>query len=72
MIGKDSYIKIPVGIAHFRYEDPFPPRRFIERGFNIQHWSEFPVGGHFPAMELPKLLAGDILEFFSKSNIGFA
>jgi pimeloyl-ACP methyl ester carboxylesterase len=72
IIGKDSYIKIPVGIAHFRYEDPFPPRRFIERGFNIQHWSEFPVGGHFPAMELPKLLAGDILEFFSKSNIGFA
>lgn len=66
IIGKDSFINIPVGIAHFRYEDPFPPRRFIERGFNIQHWSEFPVGGHFPAMEYPSLLAGDITSFFSK------
>jgi pimeloyl-ACP methyl ester carboxylesterase len=66
VIGKDSFINIPVGVAHFRYEDPFPPRRFIERGFNIQHWSEFPVGGHFPAMEYPALLAEDIAGFFNK------
>jgi pimeloyl-ACP methyl ester carboxylesterase len=66
---KNSFINTPTGIAHFRYEDPFPPRRFIERGFNIQRWSEFPVGGHFPAMENPGLLAEDIIDFFRKIEL---
>lgn len=66
IIGKDSFIKTPTAIAHFRYEEPFPPRKFIERGYNIQQWSEFPGGGHFPAVEKPELLAEDIVEFFSK------
>jgi pimeloyl-ACP methyl ester carboxylesterase len=65
-LGKDLFIKIPVGIARFRFEEPFPPRKFIERGFNIQHWSDFPDGGHFPAMEKPEILAEDIYSFFSK------
>jgi pimeloyl-ACP methyl ester carboxylesterase len=64
IIGKESFINTPTGIAHFLYEDPFPPRKFIERGFNIQHWSEFPEGGHFPAMEKPEVLAEDIIKFF--------
>jgi pimeloyl-ACP methyl ester carboxylesterase len=66
IIGKDSYIKTPTGIAHFAYEEPFPPKKFIERGYNITHWNDFPEGGHFPAMEKPELLAGDIITFFSK------
>jgi pimeloyl-ACP methyl ester carboxylesterase len=64
IIGKESFINTPTGIAHFLYEDPFPPRKFIERGFNIRHWSEFPEGGHFPAMEKPEVLAEDIIKFF--------
>jgi len=63
-LGSNNFIHIPVGISRFRYEEPFPPRKYIERGFNIQQWSEFPVGGHFPAMEQPQLLAGDIIKFF--------
>jgi pimeloyl-ACP methyl ester carboxylesterase len=66
IIGKDSYIRIPTGIARFQYEEPFPPRKFIERGYNIQHWTDFPEGGHFPAMEKPELLAQDIRDFFGK------
>jgi pimeloyl-ACP methyl ester carboxylesterase len=62
--GKGSKINVPTGIARFRYEEPFPPRKYIERGFNIQHWSEFPDGGHFPAIEKPEALANDILDFF--------
>ena len=65
-LGKDTRIAVPVGIARFRYEEPFPPRSFIDRGFNVQHWSEFPNGGHFPAMENPELLSGDICSFFGK------
>ena len=64
---KRLYIEfLPTGIAHFRYEEQFPPRKFIERGFNIQHWSDFPEGGHFPSIEKPQLLADDIISFFSK------
>jgi pimeloyl-ACP methyl ester carboxylesterase len=66
IIGKESYINVPTAIAHFKYEDPFPPRKFVERGFNINQWSEFEAGGHFPAMEQPELLASDIISFFSK------
>jgi pimeloyl-ACP methyl ester carboxylesterase len=64
-LGEDNFINVPVGIAKFYYEDPFPPRQFIERGFNVQHWSEFAEGGHFAALEKPGLLANDIIEFFS-------
>ena len=28
------------------------------------HWSEFERGGHFPAMEVPDLLVGDVRTFF--------
>ena len=28
------------------------------------HWSEFDRGGHFPAMEVPDLLVGDLRGFF--------
>lgn len=65
-LGKKSYINIPVGIARFQFEEPFPPRKYIERGFNIQHWSDFSEGGHFPAMEKPELLVKDVSNFFSK------
>ncbi len=61
---KNSMINVPVGIARFKYEEPFPPRKFIERGFNIIHWSDFPAGGHFPAVEQPQLLSEDIYRFF--------
>ena len=66
VIGKETFINVPTGIAHFRSEEPFPPRKFIERGYNIQHWSDIPEGGHFPAFEKPELMAADIKSFFSK------
>lgn len=62
----NDFINIPVGIAHFHKEEPFPPRRFIERGYNIQHWTDISKGGHFAAMEQPELLAEDIITFTQK------
>lgn len=62
--GKEDFVKVPVGIARFPLEDPFPSRNYIERGYNVQHWSEMPAGGHFAAMEKPELLAQDIISFF--------
>jgi pimeloyl-ACP methyl ester carboxylesterase len=66
---KDDYVRVPVGIVRFPLEEPFPPRRYIERGFNIQRWTEMPAGGHFPAMEQPELLANDIRDFFQSLSL---
>ncbi len=65
ILGKETFINTPTGIAHFKYEEPFPPRSFIERGYNVKHWTDFPSGGHFPAIEKPDLLAEDIISFFT-------
>ena len=57
-------IEVPCGIAHFPKEAPFPPRSWIERGYNVQHWMEMSSGGHFPALEEPDALARSICSFF--------
>lgn len=62
----NDFIKVPVGLAKFPKELPIPPRSYIEKGFNIQRWTEMPVGGHFAAMEQPDLLAKDIFDFFTE------
>ncbi len=37
------------------------PLRMLQE---LREWSEFDRGGHFPAMEVPDLLANDIRAFF--------
>ena len=39
-------------------------RRVLDPDHKHAHWTEFPSAGHFPAMEQPALLAGDIAAFF--------
>jgi pimeloyl-ACP methyl ester carboxylesterase len=62
--GVDDFVQVPCGIAHFPKEAPFPPREWVERGFNLKHWTEMQRGGHFAAAEEPELLAEDIRAFF--------
>ena len=57
-------VRVPCGIARFAKEAPFPPRDWIERGYNVVRWTDVPSGGHFPAWEQPEVLARDIREFF--------
>ena len=52
----------PVGMALFG-ADPLA-RRMLDPAHKIAHWSEFERGGHFPAMEVPDLLVGDLRAFF--------
>lgn len=56
-------VRPPVAVAHFPKELPMPPRRFVERVYNLQRWSTMPKGGHFAALEQPELLAQDITSF---------
>ncbi|MEF3403189.1 epoxide hydrolase family protein [Agromyces sp. CCNWLW203] len=53
---------VPSGVAVFPGD--FGIRTVAERENNVVHWSEFDRGGHFPAMEVPDLLVGDIRTFF--------
>ena len=62
---KGDYVTVPCGIARFpKREGPLPPKRWVERGFNIRHWTEMSRGGHLPALEEPELLVEDIRLFF--------
>ena len=58
-------IETPTAAAIFPGEILKPPREWAEEAFNIQRWTVMPRGGHFAAMEEPKLLADDIRAFFS-------
>jgi pimeloyl-ACP methyl ester carboxylesterase len=52
----------PHGWALFAAQ-PFV-RAMMDPTHEIKHWSEFDRGGHFPAMEVPDLLVGDVRRFF--------
>lgn len=62
-LGKGERISVPTAVAKFEKEAPFPPRSWVERGYNLQRWTTFPCGGHFAAMEEPEKLAQDIRKF---------
>ena len=57
-------IEAPTAVAVFPGELVLPPRHWAERVYNVQRWTEMPRGGHFAAMEEPKLLAEDIRAYF--------
>ena len=60
----DDFVRVPCGIARFPKEIVFPPKEWVQRGYNVQHWTELPRGGHFAALEQPEILAADIRAFF--------
>ncbi len=53
---------VPQGWAVFGKENIV--RHLIDPEHKIQYWSEFDRGGHFPALEVPDLLVGDVRAFF--------
>jgi epoxide hydrolase len=65
---KSSGKPAPMGYALFPKEINVPPRAWVERssGGKLFHWTEMPRGGHFAAMEQPKLLVEDVRAFFRK------
>ena len=54
--------EVPSGVAVFPGDVGI--RSIAERDHNVVHWSEFERGGHFPAMEVPEVLVGDVRTFF--------
>jgi epoxide hydrolase len=62
--GQDWPAGPPTGYAVFAGDTTI--RSLVDPAGTVAHWSEFDRGGHFPAMEVPDLLAGDIRTFFAK------
>ena len=63
-------IKIPTGIAIFPKEmSEWPPRSYVERIFNVVQWTKSKKGGHFAALEQPKLLINEIKKFTNKITL---
>jgi pimeloyl-ACP methyl ester carboxylesterase len=55
---------VPTAVAVFPDDIGLPIRALAERTDKIVRWTEFPTGGHFPALEEPDALIGDIRGFF--------
>ena len=62
--GEGMRVEVPTGVLRCRLEAPFPPRSWVERGYDIRRWTELPRGGHFPALEVPDVLAAEVRAFF--------
>jgi pimeloyl-ACP methyl ester carboxylesterase len=58
-------IAVPCGVLRLPKEEPMPPRAWVERAYNVAHWTEKPTGGHFAAWEEPELFASDVREFIA-------
>jgi pimeloyl-ACP methyl ester carboxylesterase len=45
---------------------PVPPRRFIERVYNLVQWTDLPEAGHFAAFQLPDRVRQDLQQFLRR------
>ena len=58
-----EYVVTPTAVALFK-DVSKPKKEWAEKEYNISRWTVMPSGGHFAALEEPKLLAEDVREFF--------
>jgi hypothetical protein len=57
-------LSTPTGIARMPGDEPGSPGRTVAgQQFNLVHWTDMPLGGHFAAIEVPDLLAADLKTF---------
>lgn len=61
--------KVPQGVLVPAESDLPAPRAWGERNLqNLIHWNDAAKGGHFPALEVPDVLAGDIRAFHREAG----
>ncbi|MFJ2597820.1 epoxide hydrolase family protein [Streptomyces erythrochromogenes] len=56
----------PTALAVFPHDNFIPLRHVAARTDAVVRWTSFDRGGHFPAMEVPDLLVGDVRAFFRR------
>jgi pimeloyl-ACP methyl ester carboxylesterase len=63
----DDPSPVPTAVSVFggeRIPFPKPPRELAQRYYTVTSWAEHPVGGHFPAVSEPQLLAQTLRNAF--------
>lgn len=56
-------VELPTGVAAFPKEILPAAREWCERIYNVTHWTDMAVGGHFGALEQPDLYIEDVTKF---------
>ena len=67
----DDISSVPTAVSIFggeRVPFPKPPRELARRYYTLTHWAEHPVGGHFPAVAEPELLARTLRDVFRSAR----
>lgn len=64
--GPQTPLPVPFGVAVLPGDIVQPVRPIAARAHDIRHWTEFPRGGHFPALEVPTLFTADVTAFFQQ------
>lgn len=59
-------VQVPTAVAVFAREPYRAPREWLEDLYTIERWTEFPNGGHFPALENPQAFLVDLRAFHEK------
>jgi len=60
---RERYVAAPTAVAVFPASVAKLPRAWTQRLYNLQQWTVYERGGHFPALELPAVLAEDLRRF---------
>jgi microsomal epoxide hydrolase len=61
----NDFVRVPTAVAMWPKDLAVAPRELAERLYNVQRYTLFPKGGHFPAWEQPDLYASDLRDFAS-------
>ena len=67
----DDQSPVPTAVSIFggeRVPFPKPPRELAQRYYTLTDWAEHPVGGHFPAVAEPELLARTLRDVFRSAR----
>lgn len=59
-------VEVPTACAMFPAEIYHPPRSWVNARYDVRRWTPMSTGGHFPALEEPKLLVDDVRAFFAE------
>lgn len=59
-------IDVPTGYAVYPYELIQTPRAWVEKRYNLVHFTQQPHGGHFAAFEQPQLFSMDVVAYGAK------
>jgi len=73
--GLGDRVRVPTGYSSWPADfgtaplygprEGLPPREWVERLYDVRHWTDMPRGGHFASVEEPELYARDLVSFFA-------